>query len=562
MITISEGTPRILCGPKALFITFDKVPTQEMRDILKSCDLYDYNDKNHTWELPITELAHLIDCLTYLDDIRLVFESDETNYTSEPQKLIVESKIPLFSHQKEAVLYGLSHQHWLLLDAPGLGKSLSMIHLAEELKAQRGLEHCLIICGINTLKTNWEKEINKHSNLDCVVIGKKVSKKGKVSYATIKERAEQLKNPIKEFFVIINIESLREEKIIDAINESSNNFDMMVFDEAHKAKGWSSKQGTNLLELHSNYMIAMTGTLLVNNPLDAYVPLAWIGIERKKNVTRFKKTYCTFEGSDVKGRITGFKNLDMLKDEIESCSLRRTKDLLNLPSKNIIDEVVEMNDSHRKLYDSVKDGIKEECDKIELKSSNTLSLITRLRQATSCPSSLTSQDIVSTKIERCLDLVEEITSNGDKVVIFSTFKEPVYQLQELLKDYNPLVGTGDMKDEEVSQNIDLFQEDDSHKVFLGTLQKMGTGVTLTRASYMIFIDLPWTSALYEQACDRIHRIGSEKPVFIYNLICSETIDELVAKLITRKEALSDFVIDNVADEKTLSILRQYIIDLE
>lgn len=562
MITISEGTPRILCGPKALFITFDKVPTQEMRDILKSCDLYDYNDKNHTWELPITELAHLIDCLTYLDDIRLVFESDETNYTSESQKLIVESKIPLFSHQKEAVLYGLSHQHWLLLDAPGLGKSLSMIHLAEELKAQRGLEHCLIICGINTLKTNWEKEINKHSNLDCVVIGKKVSKKGKVSYATIKERAEQLKNPIKEFFVIINIESLREEKIIDAINESSNNFDMMVFDEAHKAKGWSSKQGTNLLELHSNYMIAMTGTLLVNNPLDAYVPLAWIGIERKKNVTRFKKTYCTFEGSDVKGRITGFKNLDMLKDEIESCSLRRTKDLLNLPSKNIIDEVVEMNDSHRKLYDSVKDGIKEECDKIELKSSNTLSLITRLRQATSCPSSLTSQDIVSTKIERCLDLVEEITSNGDKVVIFSTFKEPVYQLQELLKDYNPLVGTGDMKDEEVSQNIDLFQEDDSHKVFLGTLQKMGTGVTLTRASYMIFIDLPWTSALYEQACDRIHRIGSEKPVFIYNLICSETIDELVAKLITRKEALSDFVIDNVADEKTLSILRQYIIDLE
>ena len=119
-----------------------------------------------------------------------------------------------------------------------------------------------------------------------------------------------------------------------------------------------------------------------------------------------------------------------------------------------------------------------------------------------------------------------------------------------------------MKDEEVSSNIDMFQNDDEHKVFIGTIQKMGTGVTMTRASYMIFLDQPWTSALYEQACDRIHRIGSTKPVFIYNLICLDTIDVMVTKLIDRKEALSDFVIDNKVDDKTLNILRQYILDLE
>ena len=145
---------------------------------------------------------------------------------------------------------------------------------------------------------------------------------------------------------------------------------------------------------------------------------------------------------------------------------------------------------------------------------------------------LTSQDITSCKIERACDLIDEITSNGNKVVVLSCFKEPIRKLQELLVEYKPLIGTGDMKDFEVSKNIDVFQNDEEHKVFLGTISKMGTGFTLTKASYMIFIDLPWEPASYEQACDRIHRIGSKKPVFIYNLLCKNTIDEVTQKAIT------------------------------
>ena len=129
--------------------------------------------------------------------------------------------------------------------------------------------------------------------------------------------------------------------------------------------------------------------------------------------------------------------------------------------------------------------MKEECDKIELKANNVLALTTRLRQATSCPSILTSENIPSSKIERCIDLVEEIVSQGDKVVIMSAFKEPVYQLEQLLKDYNPLIGTGDVGDDTVSKNIDLFQTDPKYKVFIGTHAKMGTGVTLNAARYRI-----------------------------------------------------------------------------
>lgn len=559
MITISESSPKMMVGTKSLFITFDRKPTTEELGIIKSTQLHHYDYKNYTWEVPILELSFLLDNLTYFDSIRLVLEQDPINIYANAKPLL-EPKTKSFEHQIEAVEYGLRHNKWMLLDAPGLGKSKSLINLAEELKCQRGIKHCLVICGIASLRSNWEDEIKKHSNLSSMILGRKVGKRGGISYMTMKERAEQLKNPIDEFFIIINIESLRDESIVEAINNSSNSFDMMVFDECHKAKGWSSKQGANLLSISAPYMVAATGTLIMNNPLDSYVPLAWIGVERKNNVTRFKATYCIMD-KEVEGRILGFKNLSVLKDEISNCSLRRTKDLLNLPEKNIINEKIEMSDTHRKFYDLVVKGVKSSCDKVDLKSSNFVGKIVRLRQATSCPQLLTSDNVVSTKIERCVEKVSEIVSNGEKVVVFSCYKEPINQLYTLLKEYSPLMATGDMKDDVCQTNKDLFQSDDKHMVFLGTIDKMGTGFTLTRASYMIFIDQPWSEAIYTQASDRIHRIGQKNPVFIYNLICENSIDELVAKIVERKGAISSYTIDGITDEGVLNILYKYIQDL-
>ena len=449
----------------------------------------------------------------------------------------------------------------MLLDSPGLGKTLQMIYLAEELKEQKGLEHCLIVCGINTLKSNWKKEIKKHSNLSCRVLGEKISKKGNVSYASVKERAAELINPLDAFFIITNIETLRNDDVIEALKKTKNKIGMIVLDEAHKTKNSGSQQGNNLLKLKDyQFKVALTGTLLMNKPLDAFVPLKWIEAE-KATLTNFKSQYCEFGGFGGH-QIVGFKNIDILKEVIDNCSLRRTKDLLkDLPSKTVITEVLEMNDSHRKFYENIKDGIKEECDKIELKSNNVLALTTRLRQATSSPSTLTSNPIMSTKIERAVDLVEEICSRGDKVVIMSTFKDPVRELSKLLKDYHPLIGTGDMKDIEVSKNIDLFQTDDRYKVFICTSNKCGTGITLNKATYMIMLDTPWTYALTEQCEDRIHRIDSQKPVFIYRLICQGTIDEMVNNLVETKKAISDFIIDDKVDESTVSILRNYILEL-
>ena len=557
MINIEERKSEKLSGLTSLFISFD-YKEEIVSWIKQNLDTYLYNKKTKEWETTILELSKILDSFCYFDDIKLsLYKTQEKNNGVEIQECNLKS-IP-YKHQLDAINYGLNHNKWLLLDEQGLGKTLEIIGIAKWIKENKGLKHCLIVCGINTLKANWKKEIKIHSDLSFRVIGERISSRGNISYLTIKERAEEIKKGVEEFFIITNIETLRSKEVIDAIN-SRNDIGMIVVDEIHKInKG--SQQAEGLLKLNADYKVGLTGTLLVNSPIGAFTSLKWLGIE-KSNLTNFKHQYCLFGGFG-NHEVTGYKNLDLLKNEIEEYSLRRTKQevLKDLPKKNIIKEYVSLSEEHLKFYNKIKNGVKDEYLKIELNRNNILALTTRLRQATSCPSILTTENVDSSKIDRCIDLVEQIVQGGDKVVIFSTFKEPVYKLEKLLKEFNPLIGTGDLKDEEVSENIDKFQKEDKYKVFIGTTSKCGTGITLTAASYMIFIDTPFTSSSYVQAQDRIYRIGTIKPVFIYNLICENTIDEKVAKIVDVKSAMSDYLIDDVISNDSLKVLKDYILDL-
>lgn len=559
MINITENISNKITGLTSLYVDFNY--DAKIVDIMRNLKPSNYDKITKIWETSNTNLAYLLDTLTYFDDItlKLYIKPEETIIEKKSES---EFKTKPFKYQLEGINYGLNHDKWLLLDQCGLGKSLTSIYLAEELYNRGLLEHCLVICGINSLKPNWEREIKKHSKLTSRIVGKIVTKTGSTKVATIPERAEELLNPIEEFFIIINVEMLREDCIINAINNSKNNIGMIILDEAHKAKGMSSKQGENLLKLEDfKYKLAMTGTPIVNSPLDMYVSLSWIGKE-KSCKTKFKEEYCIYDGKII----VGLKNQKLLKEVINECSLRRTKDILKeegngLPEKQIIREVLEMDPKQRKLYEAVKKGIKEECDKISLKKANAKSILIRLREATSCPEIISSQDITSVKLLRAVELVDEITSNDDKVVIFSCFKSTLNTLKEMLNEYNPLMGTGDMKTDEVENNINTFQEDEEHKVFLGTVQRMGTGLTLNKARYAIFIDCPWTATDQEQCEDRVHRIGSKDTVFIYRLMCEDTIDTAVDTVISRKKSLGEYLVDDNEDENVMEILKDYIVDL-
>ena len=411
---------------------------------------------------------------------------------------------------------------------------------------------------------NWKREIETHSDLTCRVLGQRINKNGKLVIGSVKDRVDQLKNEIEEFFTITNIETIRSDDIVKAINDGKNSFDMIILDEAHCCKSPTAEQTKNLLKLNkAKYKIACTGTVLTNSPLDAFVPLKWIGAE-KSSFTNFKKYYCQLGGPF--GNIpVGYKNLDVLKQTLDSVSLRRTKDILDLPPKNIIHEKLEMTDEQEQFYNNIKSGIISQVDKVRMTQMTTqsvLAMVTRLRQATSCPSVLTSEKIESSKLLRAVDLTEQIVDSGNKVVIFSVYKESANVLYEKLKKYKPLLCTGDVPDKEIQENITKFQTDDNYKVFIGTFAKCSTGITLTKANYMICIDSCWTAALCQQAEDRIHRIGSKEPVFIYYLSCENTIDDRVEEIVNDKGAISDYVVDDMTTPQQMESLKKYLLELQ
>lgn len=562
MVKIQEIKPIKLSGLSSFLVSFSY--SDILVNICKSIGTGIYHKKLTAWEFPAYSLSKLLDEFCLADTISLTLLPENEAISDQPpltETEISRFKIRPFDHQIDGINFLLRQRKSLLLDSMGIGKTLEMICYAETLKNRGLIDHCLIICGVNSVKLNWEKEIHKFSNQGVLVLGKKINRNGKVHYASISDRSEQLKAKIDEFFVVTNIETLRSEKIIEAFKKSENHFGLICVDEVHKCANTSSDQGHNLRKLDSEYKVAATGTLITNNPISCYGPLSWTENDNA-TLTNYKGQYCEFGGFGGT-QVIGYKNLNALQEELDSCSIRRTFDMINseMPEKTIELELVEMEDEHKKFYEAIKDGIKEEADKIELKTGNLLALTTRLRQATAAPSVLTTQDIMSTKIERCAELAEELAEQGQKVVILSNFIEPVYKLGKLLEKYRPLLNTGDTADDLVSENVDKFQNDPNCLIFIGTHSKCGTGLSLPAAHYMLMIDTPWTYAQFAQSCDRIYRITSKQNVYIKVLACADTIDERVWDIVETKRELSDYLVDGKSNERFDEELRKIIMEL-
>ena len=567
MINIIEKKSNKIPTKTSLFVTFDY--KQEIVDEIKKLkDVCYWDKKSLEWEMPITVLSSFIKAVNYYDDIDITL-LDNTVDSTEAEHL-VQYKVKPMSQQLSAIEYGLIHNKWLLLDQVGLGKTGSIIYLAEELYARKEIEHCLIICGKNSLKSNWENEIKTFSRLDSIILGKKISKNGIISYASVKERCEQLKNKINEFFIITNIETLQNKEIIEAFNKSKNKIGMIALDEAHVVKDPTSKSGANLLKLNSKYKVAATGTLILNKPTECYTALKWTD-NINCSFTDFKKYYCTLGGNFSKYEITGYKHLDLIQDLISNCSLRRlaTKEYIpDLPEKNIINELLDMEDDLF-IYKQVLKACKAkptddltllapDIDKVKLIKGNELAMATRFKQATQCPQSLSSKITNSTKIDRACELAEEIINSGNKVIISCYFKDSIKYIAEKLIKYEPLILDGDTSESDVLKNKELFNNNENKKLLLFTWPKMGTGHTLTAANYMICVDTAYTPGQQEQTEGRIYRKGQNKPVFIYRLFCKNTWDEHCMKLLESKQAVSDYLIDNNNDQSIKDAMNEYL----
>ena len=111
------------------------------------------------------------------------------------------------------------------------------------------------------------------------------------------------------------------------------------------------------------------------------------------------------------------------------------------------------------------------------------------------------------------------------------------------KGYEPVIITGDTPDTSRQAYVQYFQNEPNCKVIIGTIGAMGTGLTLTAGTVVIFVDEPWNKALFDQAVDRAHRVGTTQNITIYSIMCKGTIDERIHQIIYKKGQLSDAIID-------------------
>ena len=523
---------------------------QLLKLIKELCSKAWWHGVEREWELPLNKLTELVNNMSNYE-IKLTGELSALEEKKVPN-IDFKFKTKPFDHQIDGFNYGLTHDKWLLGDQPGLGKTLQVISIAVARKQLYGYKHCLVVCGVNGLKWNWGEEIHKHSDEDCQVLGQRINKRGKAVIKSNADKVEDLNN-IDElpYFIITNIESLRDDKIIQPLKSLCDNgtIDMIAFDECHKAKNPTSQQGKGLLKLNAPVKIAMTGTPLLNTPLDLYTILKWLDYE-KHSFYAFKNHYCIMGGYGGY-QIMGYQHTDELRATLNEIMLRRLKaDVLDLPEKLYVNEYVEMDKDQEKIYNEILEDTRQNVDKIA-RSPNPLSQLIRLRQATGYTGILSSEIQVSAKLDRMEDLVEEAVANDKKVLVFSNWTDITDEVLNRLKRFNPATITGKVKDSDLTIQKDKFQEDTNCKVIVGTTPKMGTGYTLTAGTTVIFMDEPWTDGDKEQAIDRAHRIGTVENITIYTLLTKNTIDERVNEIVKTKRDLSDDIIDGMTvAEKT------------
>ena len=530
-------------GDYSLYVTFDF----DMRivEVIRSFSTKFWNAEDKIWELPLNKLTELT---TKIDWCEFDITADEYVTLEKPEVKVPDNfnfKTNPYDHQIVGFNYGLQNDRWLLGDEMGLGKTKQVIDIAVAKKLIKGYKHCLIVCGVNGLKWNWRNEVYTHSNESAYILGQKV-KGNKISIGSNKDKLNDVKNlsSINSYFIITNVETLRDEVINEELQKlcKDGTIGMIAFDECHKAKNPTTQQGKGILKLQAETMIAMTGTPLMNNPMDLYIILKWLGYE-KHAFYSFKKHYCVMGGFGGY-EIVGYKNLDELQEQLDNIMLRRKKEeVLNLPEKTYIEEYVEMSPAQKKIYNEVTNEIKDNIDQISI-APNPLAELIRMRQATGFTGILSSTVQESAKLDRMEELVEEAKENGKKVVIFSNWTQmtDVIYTRLTTKGFRIAQITGETPDAQRQSIVENFQTG-RYDAIIGTSGAMGTGLTLTAGTVEIFLDEPWNMALKEQCVDRCHRIGQKDNLTIYTLMCKDTIDERIHEIVEQKGEMANAIVD-------------------
>jgi SWI/SNF-related matrix-associated actin-dependent regulator 1 of chromatin subfamily A len=446
--------------------------------------------------------------------------------------------IPLH-HQIEAINYITEREFSALFDEQGLGKTKIVIDsLCFSLK--QGIIDAVLVVAPLTLLYNWEQEVRKHSYLFPIVFR---GTKREVRYKILTGAN----------FYIINYEMVLFQ--LERIKRFCKSKNMaIVLDEASRIKSPSAKVTKAILELSplSKKRIIITGTPIANKPIDLWALFYFLdqGKLLGDDFNNFRKKLDE-KSSDY------IDNLSEIQKVIDKSSIRRLKhNVLELPEKVFHTVEVELENKQSELYVELKENLKIEITnldgKIIIDESNVIvKKLLRLIQI-ACNPYLLNKTYSETpaKFKKLDEMLIEITKQGDKAIIWTSFIENIIILKDRYKQFKPLTIYGEMPISERPLIVNKFQESCENKIMIANPAAAREGLTLTKANHAIYLDRSFNLIDYLQSQDRIHRISQTKKCNIYKLIAKDTIDEYVDRIIDLKTDIAGFV---QSDKENISL---------
>jgi non-specific serine/threonine protein kinase len=324
------------------------------------------------------------------------------------------------------------------------------------------------------------------------------------------------------------------------------NFQYVVLDESQAVKNPISQTARACRKLQCGQRLALTGTPVENSTVELWSLFSFLNPGLLGDLEFFKREF----GGPIE-RKNDLQAAKTLRKTIYPFILRRTKTQVapELPPRSERIVYCDMQPAQRKLYERTRDRYRSllmgmiEDEGMQNARMKILEGLLRLRQVANHPS-LTQKTFrgASGKFELLLETLETLQSEGHKALVFSQFVQMLKLVRKELDKRKVPYTYLDGHTRNRQEQVDRFQEDPKVPLFLISLKAGGVGLNLTAADYVIHIDPWWNPAVEMQATDRTHRIGQDKPVFVYKLISRDTVEEKILLLQERKRDLVDQII--------------------
>ena len=511
-----------------------------------------WHPEEKAWSVPISqqsiETLDLLEC-ELSDELANIRQSFVSENTADKTMLIpTPLKVSPYEHQLKG--YNLACRSigiiggnsvspgFALLMEMGTGKTITSIAIVGKAYLTGKIKRLLILAP-KSIVAVWEDEFAKFADFPYSL---------SVLTGTSAKKAEQLKTiPHKGLEVaVVNYDSISLiEKELAAWHP-----DFLICDESSKIKNPTAKmsKATYRIAKVCKYRLILTGTPIQNNPLDFFSQYKVLDDSIfGKSFYAFKNEYAVL---GTYNQPIGWRKLPELVKKAHSIAFRVTKaEALDLP--DMIDEIrpVALEDKAQKLY---KVFVKEsymELSKGEVTATNILTRLLRLQQITGGfirpdEESERYEQVSSAKLDALEDIIDTAISENKKLVVIARFIPEIKEICKMLdkKKIKYAHICGEVKDR--AAEVDAFQNNPECMVFVGQLQTVSMGLTLTAASTMVFYSLSYNFADYSQAKARIHRIGQKNNCLYIHLIVKNTVDETVLKALEQKENIATKIVDD------------------